>query len=91
MTRKSFIRIQISLWQILKMPKSSQADGLQGKVINLLSNDLGKFDLALAFIHDLWKGPLEVFLLGYLTYREIGYSGIVGILFILAFVPMQCE
>lgn len=60
-------------------------------MINLLSNDLGKFDLAIAFLHDLWKGPFEVFLLGYLSYREIGYAGIVGILVIISFVPIQCE
>lgn len=77
--------------QILRMSKSCQVDGLQGRVINLLTNDLGKFDFALAFLHDLWKGPLEVFLLGYLSYREIGYAGIVGILFILSFIPIQCK
>lgn len=77
--------------QILRMTKSSQVDGLQGRVINLLSNDFAKFDLAMCFIHDLWKGPLETILLGYLAYREIGYSGIIGIIFILSFIPIQCE
>lgn len=66
-------------------------DGLSGRVVNLLTNDLNKFELALAFLHDLWKGPLETVLLGYLVYREIGISGIVGILFILSFIPIQCE
>lgn len=73
------------------MTKSTQVDGLQGKVINLLSNDLSKFDLALAFLHDLWKGPFEVFLLGFLTYREMGFAGVIGIIFILSFIPIQCK
>ena len=73
------------------MTKSSQVDGLHGRVINLLSNDFAKFDLAICFIHDLWKGPLETLLLGYLIYREIGASGIIGIVFILSFIPIQCE
>jgi len=93
------------------MSKSSQVDGLHGRVINLLSNDLSKFELALCFLHDLWKGsycvniyncvidvhvrfglgPFETFLLGYLVYNEIGVSGIVGIVFILSFVPIQGE
>lgn len=73
------------------MSKSSQVDGLHGRVINLMSNDFGKFDIALCFIHDLWKGPLETILLGYLAYREIGVSGIIGILFILSFIPIQCK
>lgn len=77
--------------KILRMTKSSQVDGLQGRVINLLSNDFGKFDIAMCFIHDLWKGPLETFLLGFLVYREIGYSGLIGIAFILSFIPIQCK
>lgn len=73
------------------MTKSAQVDGLHGRVINLLSNDFGKFDIALAFLHDLWKGPFETILLGYLAYREIGVSGIIGIVFILSFIPIQCK
>jgi hypothetical protein len=64
---------------------------LHGKVINLLSNDFAKFDLALAFLHDLWKGPFETILLGFLIYREVGISGVIGIVFILSFIPIQCE
>lgn len=77
--------------KLLRMTKSAQVDGLQGRVINLLSNDFSKFDIALCFVHDLWKGPLETLLLGYLVYREIGISGIIGIAFILSFIPIQCE
>lgn len=73
------------------MTKSTQVDGLHGRVINLLSNDFGKFDIALAFLHDLWKGPFETILLGYLAYREMGVSGIIGIVFILSFIPIQCK
>jgi ATP-binding cassette, subfamily C (CFTR/MRP), member 4 len=73
------------------MSKSVQEDGMHGKVINLLSNDFAKFDLALFFLHDLWKGPLETILLGFLIYREVGISGVFGILFILSFIPIQCE
>jgi hypothetical protein len=64
---------------------------MDGRVINLLSNDFSKFDIALAFLHDLWKGPFETILLGFLIYREVGISGVFGILFILSFIPIQCE
>jgi ATP-binding cassette, subfamily C (CFTR/MRP), member 4 len=73
------------------MSKSSQVDGLHGRVINLLSNDIGKFENAICYMHDVWKGPFETILLGYLIYRQVGISGIVGVLFILSFVPIQCK
>uniref|UniRef100_A0A2M4AD22 Putative abc transporter n=1 Tax=Anopheles triannulatus TaxID=58253 RepID=A0A2M4AD22_9DIPT len=76
--------------KVLKLSKSSTAgDGLNGKIINLLSNDVGKFDIALCFVHDLWKGPMEAILLGYFIYRQIGYSGLLGMAFLLSFIPLQ--
>ncbi|XP_058060768.1 uncharacterized protein LOC131211356 [Anopheles bellator] len=76
--------------KVLKLSKSTNdGDGLNGKIINLLSNDVGKFDIALAFLHDLWKGPMEAILLGYFIYRQIGYSGLLGVAFLLSFIPLQ--
>ncbi|XP_053685732.1 ATP-binding cassette sub-family C member 4 [Sabethes cyaneus] len=74
----------------MKLSKSAtNTDGLSGKIINLLSNDVSKFDVALAFVHDLWKGPSECLLLGYFIYLEIGYSGLLGMAFLLSFIPLQ--
>lgn len=64
---------------------------MNGQVINLMTNDVGKFDMAMAFIHDLWKGPLESILLGYFIYREIGISAVIGMAFMLSFIPLQGE
>jgi ATP-binding cassette, subfamily C (CFTR/MRP), member 4 len=57
--------------------------------MNLISNDVGRFDIALTLIHDLWKGPIQALLLGYFIYLEIGVAGIIGIAFLLSFIPFQ--
>ena len=75
--------------KILKLSKSAMIDGINGRVINLISNDVEKFELAVLFLHDLWKSPIETIIVGFLVYREIGISGVVGILFILSFIPIQ--
>lgn len=77
--------------QVLKIKKSAEFDGLSGQIINLMSNDVLKFDTAVSFIHDLWKGPIELFLFGFFIYREIGISGFIGISFMLGFIPLQSE
>lgn len=64
-------------------------DGLNGKVINLIANDMSKFELALAFIHDVWKGPLEALLFAYFIFEQIGLAGVIGMAFLLSFIPMQ--
>ncbi|XP_058839979.1 ATP-binding cassette sub-family C member 4-like [Topomyia yanbarensis] len=74
----------------MKLTKSAAGtDGLSGKIINLLSNDVSRFDIALFFLHDLWKGPIACLLLGYFIYLEIGYSGLLGMAFLLSFIPLQ--
>ncbi|XP_053947387.1 probable multidrug resistance-associated protein lethal(2)03659 [Anastrepha ludens] len=73
----------------LQISKNASNDGLRGRAINILSNDVGQFDVALAFLHDLWKGPAESLIIGYLMYREIGISAIIGVAFMLSFIPLQ--
>ncbi|XP_036323349.1 probable multidrug resistance-associated protein lethal(2)03659 [Rhagoletis pomonella] len=73
----------------LQISKNASNDGLRGRAINILSNDVGRFDVALAFLHDLWKGPTESLIIGYLMYQEIGISAVIGVAFMLSFIPLQ--
>lgn len=75
----------------LKLSKSSIEDGLNGKVINILSTDLAKFDTGLAFAHDIWKGPMETIVFAYFIYLELDIFGMVGVAFLTCFVPLQGE
>uniref|UniRef100_A0A2S2PCH1 Putative multidrug resistance-associated protein lethal n=1 Tax=Schizaphis graminum TaxID=13262 RepID=A0A2S2PCH1_SCHGA len=60
-----------------------------GQVVNLISNDVNRIDLAFRFIHFLWIGPLQTILITYFLWQEIGVSSIIGITVFLAFVPLQ--
>ncbi|XP_067619706.1 probable multidrug resistance-associated protein lethal(2)03659 [Eurosta solidaginis] len=73
----------------LQISKNASNDGLRGRAINILSNDVGRFDVALAFLHDLWKGPTESLIIGFLMYQEIGISAVIGVAFMLSFIPLQ--
>lgn len=77
--------------QVLRISKSVSMNGLNGKVINLMSFDAYRFDNTLSLLYYLWKGPIEVIVFGYFLYREIGYYGWIGVGFILCFVPVQSE
>lgn len=73
----------------LKLSKTALGDTTAGQVVNLLSNDVGRLDLAVLFVHYLWIGPLETVIVTYLMYREIGISAIFGVIFLLLFIPLQ--
>ncbi|XP_040165805.1 multidrug resistance-associated protein 4-like [Anopheles arabiensis] len=73
----------------LRITKAAGTDGMTGQVINLLSNDVAKFDTATGFVHDIWKGLIELVVLGFFIYKQIGISGLFGIAFLLSFIPLQ--
>lgn len=75
----------------LRISKSMALDGFDGQVITLMSNDVANFDHCITFVADLWKGPLELLVLGYCIFREIRFCGLVGIGFMLLFIPLQGE
>lgn len=60
-----------------------------GKVVNLLSNDVNRFDLALRFLHFLWVTPLQTILFSYFLWREIGVSSLFGVAIWLLSTALQ--
>ncbi|KOC69719.1 putative multidrug resistance-associated protein lethal(2)03659, partial [Habropoda laboriosa] len=60
-----------------------------GQMVNFLSNDVNRLDYFVFGIHYLWIGPLQVFLIAYLIYREIGVGAITGMTTFLLCIPLQ--
>lgn len=60
----------------LRLSKNALGETTAGQVVNLLSNDVGRLDLAIIFIHFLWVGPLETIAVTYLMYLEVSLFGI---------------
>lgn len=73
----------------LRLSKNALGDTTVGQVVNLLSNDVGRLDLSVIFLHYLWVGPLETVVVTYLMYREVGVSAVFGVIFLLLFIPLQ--
>ncbi|XP_073965397.1 LOW QUALITY PROTEIN: probable multidrug resistance-associated protein lethal(2)03659 [Choristoneura fumiferana] len=63
--------------------------GLAGRVLTLLTADAPRFDMACLFMVDLVRTPIESVLIVYLMYRQIGVATLVGVAFLLLFIPLQ--
>ncbi|KAM3966828.1 LOW QUALITY PROTEIN: putative multidrug resistance-associated protein lethal(2)03659 [Aphomia sociella] len=73
----------------LRLSKTALGETTVGQVVNLLSNDVNRFDVAIIFLHYLWIGPLATVIITYFMWLEISWAAVVGVAFMLAFIPLQ--
>ncbi|CAH1736130.1 unnamed protein product [Aphis gossypii] len=73
----------------LRLSKTSLGETTIGQVVNLLSNDANRFDIAFIFIHFLWVGPLQTIVVTYFLWQELGVSSLIGVAIFLLFIPLQ--
>ena len=76
--------------QALKLSNKAVGDSTVGKMVNLLSNDVNRFEQFPFNLHFFWIGPLQFALIVYLSWRSIGNVTFVGAALILLFIPLQC-
>lgn len=75
----------------LRLSQTALGETAVGKVVNLLSNDVNRFDIVSFFVHSMWTAPLMSLVVGYLLFIEVGWAGMIGIAIVFIVVPIQCE
>lgn len=73
----------------MSLSRTALGESASGKVVNLLSNDVSRFDIFSYLVHYMWVGPASSVIIGYFLYSKAGYAGLVGMIPIFAVVPMQ--
>ncbi|XP_013098645.2 probable multidrug resistance-associated protein lethal(2)03659 isoform X1 [Stomoxys calcitrans] len=73
----------------LRLSKTALGNTTSGQVVNLISNDVGRLDTSVIHMHYLWLGPVEIVIITYLMYREIGVSSLFGVAIMILFLPLQ--
>ncbi|KAB0798126.1 hypothetical protein PPYR_09119 [Photinus pyralis] len=76
--------------KVLRLNKASTSNTAAGQVVNLLSNDVLRFDLVPLFLHYIWLMPLQTVVAGVIMYNSIGYAAFAGIAALtIQAVPLQ--
>ncbi|KAF5273657.1 hypothetical protein FQR65_LT04657 [Abscondita terminalis] len=76
--------------KLLRLNKISTSNTAAGQVINLLSNDVLRFDLVPIFLHYIWLMPIQTIVAGAIMYNSIGYAALTGIIALtIQAVPLQ--
>ncbi|XP_050504204.1 ATP-binding cassette subfamily C member 4 [Diabrotica virgifera virgifera] len=95
-TQRVGMRVRIAVCsliyrKLLKLSHNSLGQTASGQLVNLLSNDVQRFDLAAQFIHYAWIMPLTAGISFYILYRYVGIiAAVTGMVFItLESLPLQ--
>ncbi|XP_026805630.1 probable multidrug resistance-associated protein lethal(2)03659 isoform X2 [Rhopalosiphum maidis] len=60
-----------------------------GQVVNLITNDVNRINKAFKHIHYLWIGPLQIILVTYYLWQEIGAASIIGVTVFFVLGPLH--
>ena len=73
----------------MKLSNKAVGESTVGQMVNLLSNDVSRFESFTQNLHYLWLAPLQFSLIVYLSWKSIGNATFVGGSLLLLFVPFQ--
>lgn len=82
------IALQTTVFEkMLRLPNSHFVS--TGFLVNLMSNDVQRFEDMAPNAHYLWIGPIECILSAYYMYVLIGFSAFIAIGTLLLMIPLQ--
>lgn len=77
-------------FQVTKLNQVSLSRIATGQVVNLLSNDVIRFDTVAMSLNILWIAPIILPVIIYFMWQEIGISSLIGICSLEVFsLPLQ--
>ncbi|TPX37747.1 hypothetical protein SmJEL517_g00607 [Synchytrium microbalum] len=72
----------------LRLSSSANASS-SGVIINVISNDVQRFEDASIFINHIWVTPIQICLVLYFVYNNIGVAAFAGFAMSLMYIPLQ--
>ncbi|KAJ1519079.1 hypothetical protein ONE63_011321 [Megalurothrips usitatus] len=63
----------------MRLSRTALGESASGQVVNLLSNDVSRFDLMSVLLNHLWIDPTLTVVVTYLMYTNVGWAAFVGV------------
>lgn len=77
---------------MLKLSQASLGQTAAGQLVNLLSNDVQRFDQASIYLHYIWLMPLQCIAGLLVMYQSVGVATLAGMAaMMLEAIPLQGE
>ncbi|XP_071455641.1 ATP-binding cassette sub-family C member 4-like [Hetaerina americana] len=75
--------------KVLRLSKYALGNTTVGQIVNLMSNDVNRFDFSLIFAHYIWMAPLNTLIITVILWFKLGMSALVGVAVMLLTIPLQ--
>ncbi|OAD56496.1 Multidrug resistance-associated protein 4 [Eufriesea mexicana] len=80
----------LGLMEILRLSKSSTNVTTPGQIINLLSNDVARFEQLFISLHFIWILPIQGALITFMIWENVGIASLAGVFLIsIQTIPLQ--
>nr|AKC42147.1 ABCC4 [Petromyzon marinus] len=73
----------------LRLSTAAMSRTTTGQIVNLLSNDVNRYDQVTVFLHYLWSAPLQTAVVVVLLWQEVGVACLAGVAVLALLMPMQ--
>ncbi|XP_063239626.1 probable multidrug resistance-associated protein lethal(2)03659 [Bacillus rossius redtenbacheri] len=73
----------------LRLTQTAFGETTVGQVVNLLSNDVSRFESCLTHPVYLWLGPVQAVVITYFMWTTMGSAAVIGVVATLGFIPLQ--
>ncbi|CAH1100451.1 unnamed protein product [Psylliodes chrysocephalus] len=73
----------------LRLTPSALADTSLGNIVTVITKDVTQFEHSLNIFNDIWISIVQTIVICYLIYQRVGVSSVVGVLILLAVIPVQ--
>lgn len=84
-----FVLLILHTIQCLVLSQKALGQTTIGQMVNIMSNDVNRFDFSVIFLHYLWVGPMQTLISTIILLYVIGPSCLVGLAVLILFVPLQ--
>lgn len=80
----------INCYQVLRLDQQSLFTTSSGQVLNLLSNDVSRFETAIQAFHFLWITPIQLAVIIFVIWNLFGIGALTGISsLVVIMIPFQ--
>lgn len=73
----------------LRLSSKAKQAFSSGQIVNLMSTDSGRLDMATGYVHYIWSGPFQIIVIIFMLYRLLQWAALVGVGVLVIFIPIQ--